>query len=135
MCRESRPSVAIILTVPTLFFFYNISLGAWDYIKVGMKIILGIIGYFLFSWIGISILYSFIQEDTLITTIAKWECAIPSVITAIIGYICHPDENGVGSYLILTIAAIAGYLLPYSIGYVVLYNLINIGVIIYKATR
>jgi len=58
-----------------------------------MKIILGIIGYFLFSWIGISILYSFIQEDTLITTIAKWEWAIPSVITAIIGYICHPDEK------------------------------------------
>jgi len=93
VCRESRPSVAIILTVPTLFFFYNISLGNWDYIKAGMKIILGIIGYFLFNWIGISILYSLIQKDTLITTITKWKWAIPSVITAIIGYICHPDEK------------------------------------------
>lgn len=99
-----------------------------------MKIILGIIGYFLFSWIGRSILYSFIEGETLISTISKWEWAIPSAIAAIISYICDPDEDDTGIYFIFAATAIAGYFLPYSIGYVVLYNLINIGVIIYKVT-
>ena len=71
----------------------------------------------------------------MISTISKWEWAIPSAIAAIISYICDPDEDDTGIYFIFAATAIAGYFLPYSIGYVVLYNLINIGVIIYKATR
>jgi len=100
-----------------------------------MKIILGIISYFLFSWIGRSIFYSFIEDDMLMSSITKWEWAIPSVVAAITCYICDPDGDDEGIYLIFVATAMAGYLLPYSIGYVVLYNLVNIGVIIYKATR
>lgn len=99
-----------------------------------LMVLLGIVAYFLFSWIFRSIAYSIVVEIGII----EWlEYIIPTIVTFSLYIIIR--NQGLEHYdfteiaLILGVTCFAGMFLPYSLGFGILFNLIMIGTIIYSA--
>lgn len=104
-----------------------------------IRIILGLASYFLFSWIFRSIGASFIEEHTNLIKASYYFDAIPAVVAYIITIIFQLDYEDEYHNLISLAVIGCGYLLaiflPYSIGMVVLVNLIFIIPIVYYACK
>lgn len=102
-------------------------------------IIIGIAIYFGGGWIAKDIVFSMIEttNETTLRDIIFYECLIYSVIALLFYFISEfygPVEglhDSMIPVLLIGGAVVLVYALPYSIGLMILYNIINIGGIIW----
>lgn len=99
--------------------------------------IIGIIAYFFLGWIAKDIIFSMIEmsPETTLEDIQTYEYAIYSVLSAIIlitiGILKEDIATIVLPVGVIIMAGVIMCKLPYVLGTVILYNLINIGSIIW----
>lgn len=104
-----------------------------------IRIILGIVSYILFSWIFKSIVGSFLEDDTNLLDFLKYIDAVPAIVAFIICFIFQINYED--DYHVLIAIAILGtgyamsVYMPYSIGLIVLLNLIYLSTIVFYAYK
>lgn len=100
----------------------------------GLASFLSIIGFYLGYWMFKSIFHSFLDETTKLDFIIRGEWIIAGLLSAIICAINSKEEDKIQ----LTTMCIIGFLtiialfLPFSMGFVVFYNLAILGCIMYS---
>jgi hypothetical protein len=92
--------------------------------------ILSIIAFYLFYWIGKSIFYSFLTGSSTIGDIVRGEWIVAGVVGFVICALLTKLENVTPAYIIGAVTFGATYM-PFSIGLVLIYNIIVIGSILY----
>jgi len=97
-----------------------------------LSTLLSIISLYLFYWIGRSIYISFLDGTATIGGIIQAEYIIACLVCALICFVnCMIfDSSAEFTLAILLGAGFLAYYVPYSIGFVVLFNLILIGCIL-----
>lgn len=102
-----------------------------------LSTILSIAGFYLGYWICKSIFYSFLDGSTTVETVINGEWYIAGGLAGIIFLINYtlrggdPDNGPLLALIPIALSFIATFM-PFSIGFVVLYNVIIIGFILYS---
>lgn len=98
-----------------------------------IRSILCIIGFYIGYWIAKSIFYSFLDESTTIEFLTKgeWYCAGGVGFLICLLFIKNDDDDMASMIcgFIILVATMVASSMPFSWGFVVLYNLIMIGCI------
>ncbi|WP_072544612.1 hypothetical protein [Mediterranea massiliensis] len=99
-------------------------------------IIVGIIIYFGGGWIAKDIVFSMIEitNETTLKDLASYEFITYSIIAGIVSFIASIyEDNEIGYISLLAIGITCGVAkeMPFSIGLIILYNIINVGGIIW----
>lgn len=99
-------------------------------------IIIGIIIYFGGGWITKDIIFSMIEitDETTLETLISYEFIIYSIIAGTVSLIASTyagNETGLNSILVIGATWFIAKEMPLSTGLIILYNLINIGGIIW----
>lgn len=98
-----------------------------------IRSIVSIAALFLINWIARSIFYSFIDGSSTLDFVARGEWIIAGGTCILICMINDKENSNVGSAmgLVPILATVIGIFMPFSMGLVILYNLVLIGTIIY----
>lgn len=101
-----------------------------------IAILIGIIIYFVGGWIAKDIVFSMIEitDDTTLGTLISYEFITYSIVAGVVSLIAALyEDNEIGYISLLAIGITCGIVkeMPLSTGLIILYNLINIGGIIW----